>query len=195
VKSGIQQFFLTSTFVLALVPLPGQAGTIDYTYSFTLVGSGDVTSTGVLTTTALTNNEYTITGINGTRSVNGVSQSIAGLIPAGGFDGNDDLLFPNSPFLDGNGFSFTLNGGGGDDGQGDVNVYYDSTVGQYTESSNKVAYGSFSISPATVVPEPVPPVFAVVAVVVGISFWRRKRSERSLPVQRNDTAVQQNRVA
>ena len=38
VKSGIQQFFLTSTFVLALVPLPGKAGTIDYTYSFSLAG-------------------------------------------------------------------------------------------------------------------------------------------------------------
>ena len=39
-KSGIQQFFLTSTFVLALVSLPGQAGTIDYTYSFSLVDQG-----------------------------------------------------------------------------------------------------------------------------------------------------------
>ena len=174
-KLGCKLFILTAILGLALGSQSLRAGAIDYSYSFSLVSSGDVTSTGVLTTTALTDGAYTIIGITGSRTANGITESIAGILPVNGFSGNDNLLFPNSPFLDGNGFSFYLTGAGGDDGKGDVNVYYDSMVGSYSESSSKVKFGSFSITPESAVPEPMPPTFAVIALFGAISWWRRKR--------------------
>lgn len=72
--------------------------------TFTLTGSGDGFS-GSATLTANNNNNgsFTITGISGAGSASGIS-----LIAPGGFDGNDDLLFPSaSSVLDTNGFAFS----------------------------------------------------------------------------------------
>lgn len=71
------------------------------TFNFAAVGSsGPFSGSGILTATSNGGGEYLITDITGT--------GVTGLIPPGGFNGNDNLLFPTSnPLLDGNGFSFT----------------------------------------------------------------------------------------
>ena len=116
--------FVQKSFLLAAVLAFGfcsvsHAAQFDFTYSFPVGGvPGAVTASGTLTTTAFdpVAMDYTITGITGSRTVSGVTDAIASLLPPGSFGGNDNLLFPTSPFLDGNGFSFTLATGGGDDG-------------------------------------------------------------------------------
>ncbi len=154
-----------------------KADQFDFTYSFPAPGIlGGVTASGVLTTTALdpVAKDYTIIGITGTRTVGGTTDTIASLLPPGGFGGNDNLLFPASPFLDPSGFSFTLATGGGDDGKGNVNVFYSSHQGAYTENSKSVGFGSFTITPVAV-PEPAPPTAAVLAVTAFVYAWRKRR--------------------
>lgn len=61
---------------------------------------GGFSGTGVLYASDNGSGSYTITGITGT--------GVTGLIAPGGFNGNDNLLFPgSSPTLDGHGFAFT----------------------------------------------------------------------------------------
>jgi hypothetical protein len=148
----------------------------NFNYSFPLNGvPAQVTASGILTTGPFdpVAMDYTITGITGSRTEAGVTDAIASLLPPGGFDGNDNLLFPTSPFLDGNGFSYVLaSGTGGNDGKGDVNVFYNSTVGAYTEASQKVGFGSFMVTP---IPEPAPPIAAILAVTAFV-YARRRRA-------------------
>lgn len=61
---------------------------------------GGFSGSGTLYATSNGNGSYTITGITGT--------GVDGLIAPGQFNGNDNLLYPNStPVLDANGFGFT----------------------------------------------------------------------------------------
>jgi hypothetical protein len=82
---------LASTFPLAahadpIYPILGSAGGFSGSGTLTASSNGDGT--------------YTIVGITGT--------GVTGLIAAGGFNSNDNLLFPGtSNFFDTNGFSFT----------------------------------------------------------------------------------------
>jgi hypothetical protein len=71
------------------------------TFNFAANGSsGSFSGSGILTATSNGGGEYLITGITGT--------GVTGLIAPGGFNGNDNLLFPSAtPTLDSNGFSFT----------------------------------------------------------------------------------------
>lgn len=74
------------------------------TFNFSVSGSAvGFTGSGVLTTTD-EGGDYVVTGITGT--------GVTGLFAPGGFNGNDNLLFPSSdPQLDGSGLSFTaING-------------------------------------------------------------------------------------
>jgi hypothetical protein len=73
-----------------------------------------VTASGVLTTGDNLNPDgsYTITGITGRRTYNGLIEIINGLIAPGGYAGNDNELFPSPhlPFyayLTSNGFSYS----------------------------------------------------------------------------------------
>jgi len=86
---------LLSTLAL---PLAAHADT------FTISGSGDgYSGSAVLTATNNNNGSFTITGISGAGSALGIS-----LIGPGGFDGNDNLLFPTgSSVLDAKGFAFS----------------------------------------------------------------------------------------
>jgi PEP-CTERM motif len=70
------------------------------TFDFTVTGSsGTFSGAGTLTATSIGSGEYLITAITGT--------GVTGLIAPGGFNGNDNLLFPSSlPQLDSKGFSF-----------------------------------------------------------------------------------------
>jgi hypothetical protein len=82
-------------------------------------GAGGFSGTGTLNTTSNGDGSYTITGITGT--------GINNLIDPGGFNNNDNLLFPTSSSqVDGNGFSFSDTLGNTDF---QVNLYSDGANG------------------------------------------------------------------
>jgi len=84
------------------------------TFSFAVNGSaGGYSGSGLLTTTMNGAGDYLITGISGS--------GVTGLIAPGGFNGNDNLLFPaDAQTLDAHGFSFSATSG---PDQFDVNVF------------------------------------------------------------------------
>lgn len=71
------------------------------TFNFSATGSsGGFSGSGTLTASAEGGGQYLISDITGT--------GVTGLIAPGGFNGNDNLLFPTAtPTLDAHGFSFT----------------------------------------------------------------------------------------
>jgi hypothetical protein len=73
--------------------------------SYSASGSGGgYTGSGTFTATSQGGNEYLITGISGT--------GFDSLFAPGGFDGNDNLLFPTAgQYVDASGFSFTITEG------------------------------------------------------------------------------------
>ena len=177
-KSGFRILGSASALILGL-SATSQATQFDFNFNYSFPVSGGtthVTASGILTTGPLdpVAMDYTITGITGSRTVSGVTDAIASLLPPSSFDGNDNLLFPTSPFLDGNGFSFLLATGGGNDGKGDVNVFYNSTLGAYTEASPKVGFGSFTVTPVSAIPEPAPPTAAILAITAFVYANRRR---------------------
>ena len=131
---------------------PARAGQIlAFDYSLPGVGATPmaVSASGFLATSDLVGSSYTITGVWGTWN----GAAITGVSAPGTFGGNDNLLSSSGPLLDLNGLGFTVNGAG-DNGAGDVNVFYDAAQGGYTELSPNVGGGpSFFTSPAT--PSPV----------------------------------------
>ena len=102
-----------ATFFAAL-PVAAHADTVNFTIS----GSADgFSGSGVLTTTLDGSGSYLITGIT--------ADGVTGLIAPGGFNGNDNLLFPSDPLVfDSNGFSFSAANG---PDQFDVNVFSNGT--------------------------------------------------------------------
>jgi hypothetical protein len=84
------------------------------TFNFAVGGTAEgFSGSGVLTTSTNSSGDFLITGITGT--------DVTSLIAPGGFNGNDNLLFPSSqPTLDSHGFSFTAVNG---PDQFDVNVF------------------------------------------------------------------------
>jgi hypothetical protein len=122
---------------------PAQASQL-FAFNYSLPGTGltpmAISASGFFATTDLSGGSYSVTGVWGTW--NGLA--ITGIAAPGGFGSNDNLLFPSLPLVDGNGLGFTVNGAG-DDGLGDVNLYYTGTG--YTEFSSNVGVGSgFSIT-------------------------------------------------
>jgi len=81
-------------------------------YSFSFSGSG-ITSSGQLTVSQ-TAGTYLATAISGMFD----GSAITGLITPGGYDGNDNQVFPSGPYLDFGGLSFAV-------GSKDYNVFYD----------------------------------------------------------------------
>jgi hypothetical protein len=157
-----------------------RASTIGFSYFFPLSGvPNDVIASGEFTVSPGPNGGYRIVGISGTRTEDGVTQEISGLIAPNGFGDDDDLVSLNSHYLDVDGFSFTLagGGGGGDDGLGDVRVYYVSRLGAFTESGGQVGDGQFHVAPT---PEPMPPVGLVVAMLAWQNYWRAVRGKRKI---------------
>ena len=106
---------LTYRVVLLFALLAMIAATSAYADSFDFsYGASGIAATGTFYTDSLLNGSFLITGISGTR--NG---QVMTLLAPNAFDGNDNLLFPNTPFLDFNGFSFEAGGI-------DYNVYFNS---------------------------------------------------------------------
>jgi hypothetical protein len=98
---------LLSTFaLLSALALPAAA--YADTFDFTANGSGGgFSGTGTFVATNDGGGQYTITSMSGT--------GVGSLIAPGGFDSNDNLLFPTSASLvDGEGFAFTANEGNTD---------------------------------------------------------------------------------
>lgn len=88
------------------------------TFNFTATGtSGPFSGSGTFTASSEGGGEFLITDITGS--------GVTGLIAPGGFNGNDNLLFPSgSPTLDSHGFSFTeVNG----PDHYEVNIFNDGT--------------------------------------------------------------------
>jgi hypothetical protein len=144
-----------------------RASTIGFSYFFPLSGGpGDVIASGEFTVTPGPNEGYRIVGISGTRTEDGITQEISGLIAPNGYGDDDDLVSLSPHYLDVDGFSFTVAGGGGDDGLGDVRVYYVSRLAAFTEIGGQVGDGQFQATPT---PESMPPVGLVVAL---LAWWK-----------------------
>lgn len=154
------------------------AQVFNFRYSFPGAGGSPtpVSASGTLTTTDNLDpntNAYTITGITGTRIFNGVTQQITGLLPPNAYGNNDNLLYPNSPFLSNlPGFSFTVDGTGNFENK--VNVYYVASRNAYTELSNSIGDGIFEIIPATAIPTPA---LLPGMIGLGVAAWRKRKSE------------------
>ena len=151
-----------------------------FAFNYSIPGAGatpmNVSASGILTAFNTDANSYLVSGISG--SWNGAS--ILSLLSPGTFGGNDNLLFGADPHLTGNGLSFAVNGVG-DDGTGNVNVWYDSSTGAYTESSANVDFTqNFNLSQTlSQTPEPasVTLMFTGIPVVLFLAR-RRSRAQR-----------------
>ncbi|MDF5735036.1 MULTISPECIES: PEP-CTERM sorting domain-containing protein [unclassified Nostoc] len=148
----------------------------DFQYSFPSYQANGtpISASGILTTTDLDpiNNNYTITGISGTRKAQGITETIIGLLSPGTYGINDNLLNASTPLLTQNGFSYLVSGSG-EDGNGNVNLFYSSFNEGYSELSSDVDYGSFSV-----IPRPVPEPYTVSGSLLALGFgWWTKRKQ------------------
>jgi hypothetical protein len=147
------------------------AGFLYFAYSYT--GNG-IASAGLMTTTdVLVGGAYTITGIQGTRDVN----NIGGLLAPGVFGGNDNLLFPGGPYVDGAGFSYLAGGlsynvGNSATACGSVNLYAESNTGFCPWTAVFMNVTPLIVSRA---PEPAS-ILLLVAGLAGLGFSRRKQA-------------------
>jgi len=147
----------------------------DFQYSFpSYEGNSTISASGILTTNDLdpVKNNYTITGITGTRTAQGITETIIGLLSPFTYGINDNLLNASTPLLTQNGFSYLVSGTG-EDGNGNVNVFYSSFDEGYSELSSNVDYGSFSA-----IPRPVPEPYTVSGSLLALGFgWWTKRKQ------------------
>jgi len=90
---------LCSLALLGALAIPAAAHADTFNFSAT-GSSGAFSGSGTLTASSQGSGEFLISAITGT--------GVTGLIAPGGFNGNDNLLFPAAtPTLDSHGFSFT----------------------------------------------------------------------------------------
>lgn len=121
------------------------ANSVTFDFSFSGVG---ITSSGSLTATLVSGNEYLVTSITGMQ--NGASMT---LLAPGTFGGNDNLVFSTKPFLDLAGLAFVLSSG-----TTDYAVYYAGS-GIYLECNSAagpclIGAGTAIKGSLTEVPEP-----------------------------------------
>lgn len=149
---------------LAASSLAAHADTFNFNVSG---GAGGFSGSGVLTTTPNGSGSYLITGISG---VSGVS-----IIAPGGFNNNDNLLFPNNTStLDSQGFSFSATEG---PDQFDVNIFNNGT-GYFAFFRDEDAFTAtvpvtLEVSP---VPEPSTLLLIGTGVLGTVTLVRRKIS-------------------
>ncbi|MCC5608263.1 PEP-CTERM sorting domain-containing protein [Nostoc sp. CHAB 5834] len=140
----------------------------DFQYSFPSYEANGtpISANGILTTTELDpiNNNYTIIGVSGTRKAQGITETIIGLLSPNTYGMNDNLLNASAPLLTQNGFSYLVSGSG-EDGNGNVNLFYSSFNQGYSELSSDVDYGSFSV-----IPRPVPEPYTVSGSLLAFGF-------------------------
>lgn len=91
--------FLSALALLGALAIPAAAHADTFDFSAT-GSSGTFSGSGTLTASSNGSGGYLISAITGT--------GVTGLFAPGGFNNNDNLLFPSAlPTLDANGFSFT----------------------------------------------------------------------------------------
>lgn len=173
VKSKITSFTAVAAAIGFGYAVPAHA--VVWNYTFSTPELLDDSASGTLTTDGLSSGSYLITGITGTftSAANG-SQAITGLLAPGSFFGNDNLLFPSAPLLDGNGVSFDVSGP--DEA---VNIFFNSYEGGYTDITGPEGgadFGTFSVSLA--VPEPTSA--ALLGIGVAGLPWLRRRRRRAI---------------
>jgi hypothetical protein len=158
---------------------PARAGLLfDFSYDIPNVTGGfDYTASGVLTTTDVMNPDgsYTITGITGTRTAHGITDTINGLTPPGSYGFNNNELFLTGPYLDFSGLTFTIdNSTNGNYGTNQGNVFFNGE--SYTEEEPGAGNGSFTISPlGATVPEPSSLLMTSIGGLMALGIWRRRR--------------------
>ena len=152
----------------------------DSNYDFSISGSG-ITSTGVLTASP-TGINFTVTNITG--QFNG--SLITGLLTAGTYQANDNLLLPTQPYLDFSGASFSV-------GTLRYNVFYDnghnsceSVAGYYVftaQSATSTACGPAVDTPVlfSLTRTPEPATGDLMLFGIGLVFVMRKRIPLGLP--------------
>lgn len=119
------------------------------TFDFSFSGTG-ITSSGSLTATLVSGNEYLVTSISGMQ--NGASMT---LLAPGTYGANDNVIFSSKPFLDSFGLAFVLSSG-----LTDYNIYFDPLNSTYLECNsaagpcNAIGTGTVIKGSLTEVPEP-----------------------------------------
>lgn len=155
-----------------------QATVYDWTVDLPVfASSASITGSGTLTTQDTpTGVGYLITSMTGTYG----AATITGLIPPGGLNRNDNLLFPVGPHFDLLGVSFSVSQDPGALEGGAVNLYF-YRVG-YTDTGI-TDYGSFTVTPVAPPPPPAPEPATWVLGFAGLMLTgaalRRRRDERS----------------
>jgi hypothetical protein len=161
-----------------LIPPTAQADTLAFSLNIPAydIFTYAVSASGTLTLGPFdsVNNDWTIIGITGNVTYNGVAGTITGLVGPGGLGGNDNLLYASSPYLDGNGVTFTcVSCAGGDDGAGNINLFYstdpDPRFNGHTTDNENVGFAPNGFS----VPEPGS--VALMLIGVGSGWVMRKR--------------------
>lgn len=151
------------------------AQALDFNFSYT---AGSVTTSGIFTTTLISNElgEYEITGITGTRNGNSIS-----LLALYSFGGNDNLFYPFEPDpfkLTSSGFSYLSAGV-------PYNVYNAGVNGDYFEGSfgeSGGAFSSFAVSQVTGVPfdfNPTEGAALGVPLFIGLGILRKRVARKS----------------
>jgi len=150
-KLGRLARLLALPVALTLTTLAAHADTFDWSLTGPAASLGGFpgTGSGTLTATQSAGDEWVINSITGTFD----NSAITGLVK---FEFSDNLLFPNSTFLDTDGLGFeTANGT-------EVNVWSayapgstDITPGNnYSEIGSGFGVGTFSLTPVAATPEP-----------------------------------------
>lgn len=146
--------------------VPAQASGLTWNWSWS--DPANNTGSGTLTTNALSNGSYLITGMSGIWDGN----SIGGLLPTGtccSSPANDNLLLAGSPQLDLGGLAFSVGGN-------DINLYYDS--GSYANFN--VDVGTFSATRASASEPGSLALFSAALGLLLLGTWVRGRRKSAL---------------
>ncbi len=187
-KRSCSRMSLSSLFALAwtgaltlAMAATARADLFDFSYSFSgYPGGPPVSASGTLTAAldpSAGAGAYLITGITGTRTYNGETDTITGLEAPGGFGSNDNLIFPGlNLFTDDSSFSYTINSSSNGDSGNEVNVYH--SYKGYSELGH-FRFGSFTFTPATSsVPEPGAYALLASLGLSGAALLRRRKRAR-----------------